>query len=333
MRIIICIIAVTVFLCSCNQTIIEEPRDNNILTNDSVEQTQETKKQLIITIEKDFLYDQYTLEDTYPYKETVRSFQWDKIKAGLTLLDSIQMVHSEWGILQNYKNLNGESPLVRDFHRNEYKRVSDAFGVERYQSVPLYQLQDTLVAERYGRDGLLVKILAVTDSSRFYKIECVDFVGEWFVPQKYVKVITDTIAFDKAIFVDRTNQNIATLEKKDLKWLVRSMNPITTGLHKPPYQQETPLGIFVKQEQKAKMFFLVDGTTETGGFAPWASRFTNGGYIHGIPVNAPRETFIEYSQSLGTTPRSHMCVRSATSHAKFIYDWAEPERSIVFVIE
>ena len=33
---------------------------------------------------------------------------------------------------------NGEAPLVRKFHRDAYKRVSDTLGIERYQSVPLY---------------------------------------------------------------------------------------------------------------------------------------------------------------------------------------------------
>lgn len=338
MRKVTKIIVIAIFLYSCKQKTAEGTRDSNvILPNDSVAQIQEVEKPepqlLTVTIEKDFLYDQYTLQDTYPYKDTVRTFQWHKIRAGLILLDSIQIIHSEWGILQNYKNLNGESPLVRNYRRNEYKRVSDTLGVERYQSVPLYLPDDTLIAERYGRDGSLVKMMAFADTSKFYKVESVSFEGEWFVPKKYVKVLSDTISFNKAVFVDRTNQNITTLEKVASKWLVRSMNPATTGLHKPPYQQETPLGIFVKQEHKAKMIFLVDGTTETGGFAPWASRFTNGGYIHGIPVNEPRKTLIEYSQSLGTTPRSHMCVRNATSHAKFIYDWAPSEKTIVFVIE
>ncbi len=77
------------------------------------------------------------------------------------------------------------------------------------------------------------------------------------------------------------------------------------------------------------MIYLVDGSKETGGFAPYASRFTNGGYIHGVPVNAPRKSLIEYSPTLGTTPRSHMCVRNATSHAKFVYDWA-PVNELLF---
>ena len=103
--------------------------------------------------------------------------------------------------------------------------------------------------------------------------------------------------------------------------------------HYPPYAQETPLGIFVLQEKKTRMIFLKDGSTATGGFAPYASRFSDGGYIHGVPVNEPRKALIEYSPSLGTTPRSHMCVRNATSHSKFIFDWAPVNETIIFVLE
>ena len=150
------------------------------------------------------------------------------------------------------------------------------------------------------------------------------------IPKKYVKVIGDTVIFNKAIFVDRHNQNITALERTEKgKWVVRSMNPSTTGLHRPPYAQETPLGMFVLQEKKVKMIFLKDGSKETGGYAPYASRFTDGAYIHGVPVNEPRKTQIEYSWSLGTTPRSHMCVRNATSHAKFIFDWAPVNETII----
>ena len=43
------------------------------------------------------------------------------------------------------------------------------------------------------------------------------------------------------------------------------------------------------------MVFLKDGGSATGGYAPYASRFTNGAYIHGVPVNVPRTEMIEYS--------------------------------------
>lgn len=285
----------------------------------------------MIHIEKELLFDKYTLDDTYPYKDTTRNFQWDKIRASLFLLDSIQLEPASWAILQNYKNFKGEAPLVKSYKRNAYKRIADTLGVERYQSVPLYLTTDSVTPEIYGRDGSLVK--CIKDTTDFINVGTIYSSGNWIVPKRYVKFIDDSISFRKAIFVDRKNQNIATLEKVDSTWYVRSMNPATTGVHRPPYAQETPVGMFVLQEKKSKMLFLRDGTNEIGGFAPWASRFTNGGYIHGVPSNEPQKNIIEYSQTLGTTPRSHMCVRNASSHAKFIYDWAPTNGTIIFVLE
>jgi lipoprotein-anchoring transpeptidase ErfK/SrfK len=330
-------IFILIFICfftldSCSQKTGKLPNfetQQSESENDTVSESKEVK--IVINIEKDLLYDQHTLADTYPYKDTTRMFQWDKIRKYLYFVDSIQIQHSSWVVLQNYKNKNGEAPLVKAYKRNEYKRIADTLGVERYQSVPLYSLEDTITAERYGRDGALMKL--IEDKPNFVNIESIYFQGKWAVPQKYIKKINDSVVFKKVIFVDVTNQNIATLEKVEDKWLVRSMNPATTGLHKPPHMQETPLGIFVIQEKKSKMIYLVDGSQEVGGFAPYASRFTNGGYIHGVPLNAPRTTLIEFSPTLGTTPRSHMCVRNATSHAKFIYDWAPVDQTLIFVFD
>lgn len=328
-------------ICSCTRhardTSTVETQHSDSLLQDTIAETVSepvvktiTPEQIQIT--KDLLYDKYTLADSYPYKDTTRYFQWEKIKEKLALLENIQLQSSTWSILQNYKNRNGEAPLVKNFKRNAYGRVADTLGVERYQSVPLYLLTDTLVPERYGQDGELTRFLE--NEGNFVKVEPIFTGGEWMVPKKYVKVIGDTIVFNHVVFVDRHNQNIASLERMgEAKWVVRSMNPSTTGLHRPPYAQETPLGMFVLQEKKTKMIFLKDGSKETGGYAPYASRFTDGAYIHGVPVNAPRKSQIEYSWSLGTTPRSHMCVRNATSHAKFIFDWAPVNETIIFVLE
>lgn len=329
----ILLIAFLLLLCNCTRKGTDNRQDKSV-TNDSLIATQSQKKDespTKIEIKKKLLYDKYTLEDSYPYKDTTRQFQWEKIKERLTFLESIQKKPARWAILQNYKNLNGEAPLVKIYRRNEYKRISDTLGIERYQSVPLYLPDDTLTPERYGQDGSLVRF--INEGPRFTEIEVAGVEGKWMVPIKYVKPVSDSVYFGKAIFVDRTNQNIATLEKTDSAWLIRSMNPATTGQHKPPYAQKTPLGIFVIQDKKTKMVYLADGSKETGGFAPYASRFTDGGYIHGVPVNAPRTGLIEFSSSLGTTPRSHMCVRNATSHAKFIFDWAPVNESIVFVLD
>ncbi|MDR2040391.1 MAG: L,D-transpeptidase [Bacteroidales bacterium] len=286
---------------------------------------------MTVEMEKDFLYDQYTLPDSFPYESTVRKFQWDKIRRHLVFLDSIQQGNVRWGILQNYRNMNGKAPVVKVNHKNEYNSISDAFGVDQNQSVPLFFPDNRTVAERYGKDGSLVKYIA--DTAGFTKIDVISIEGEWLVPKKYIRPINDTVIFKKAIFVDRTNQNITVLEKVGAIWLIRSMNPATTGRRKPPFERATPTGIFVIQGKKGQMFFYKDGTTEIGGFAPYASRFSNGGYIHGVPVNLPHTEIIEYIPTLGTTPRSHMCVRNATSHARFIFDWAPVEETLVFVFD
>ncbi len=328
----ISIFIISVLFICCNDKIEKHPKidkQKHLLVKDSVDHKIKLKE---LSIKKDFLYNEHTLEDTYPYKDTVRLFQWEKIRSYLTLIDSIQSEPASWGILQNKSNKNGESPLVKNYYRNEYKRIADTFGIERFQGIPLYLPGDSTTPERYGLDGSLVKIIKDT-VSLFIKATTIHFNGDWMVPKRYVKFIDDSVVFSKVIFVDRANQNIATLEKVDSEWLVRSMNPATTGLHKPPLMQETPIGIFVIQEKKIRMIYLKDNSVVTGGFAPYANRFCNGGYIHGIPVNEPRKTPIEFSSTLGTTPRSHMCVRIATSHSKFIYDWAPTEKTLVIVFD
>lgn len=286
-----------------------------------------------IVLEKELIYDQHSLADTFPYKDTVRWFQWDKVSEQLRIVDSIQMEHVTWGVLQNKSNSNGEAPLVKEWHRNEYKRVSDRNNVERYQGIPLYAPDDNATPELYGRDGSPVRIIEMNDTLDRAVVETINFEGRWSVPVKYVRNVSDTVTFYRLAVVDRTMQTIATIEKVGDKWLVRSMNPATTGAHHPPYQQPTPLGIFVVQEKKPKMFYTHDGSSEIAGYAPWASRFSSGGYVHGVPLNSVNASTVEWSPTLGTVPRSHMCVRNATSHAKYFFDWAPVFNSLVVVIE
>ncbi len=286
-----------------------------------------------IHLDIELTYDKHTLQETYPYKDTSRYFQLDKIKEFLAKVENFQREPHHYAVLQNYKNRNKEAPVVEHYVRNAYKRVSDTLGTERYQSAPLYSIEDAEKPSIYGRDGSVVSILG-SDTTDMIKIKGISFEGEWFVPKRYVKSLSEEININHIAFVDVTNQNICLLERTDnLTWKIRSMNPATSGQHKPPHAMETPVGIFFIQEQKAKMFYYKDGTTNIEGFAPYASRFTNGAYIHGVPVNNPKGAIVEYSWSLGTIPRSHMCVRNASSHAKFVYDMSKPFESLVIVID
>ena len=143
-----------------------EPKDTAGLEFPHPKEKQLTAADISLT--KELLYDQHTLEDTYPYKDTVRSFKWDVIRNCLAYIENMQRdTTARWVVLQNYKNLNKEAPLVRKFVRNVYRRVSDTLGVERYQSVPLYLPADTLVPERYGRDGTIAYLKG--EEGSFYR--------------------------------------------------------------------------------------------------------------------------------------------------------------------
>lgn len=327
-------LAITVLSCTQNQ---ESPQPDNSVATDSVAAPEPKEPEPLtaedIVIREEIQFEDYYEEDVYEYKDTTRSFKIEQFKEKLAYVESLEDKIGKWGVIRNYKNMNGEAPTVKDFVRNDWGRVSDAFGVERYQSAPFYSLDDTTTVIRYGRDGWLTHVVDSVGS--YYRIiPANEEEGEFLIPKRYLKHLGTDVEFHHVIFVDRGDQNIATVEREKAgTWIVRSKNPATTGLKKPPHQMPTPLGIFLLQQKKEKMLYHKDGTTVIGGYAPWASRFTNGGYIHGVPVNVPRTKPIEYSQSLGTTPRSHMCVRNATSHAKFIFDWAPTEESLVIVIE
>lgn len=293
----------------------------------------DTLSAAVIRLSEDLLFTEYHLDSIYAYKDTTRSIKFDQIKEKLAFIENLEEEMGQWAVIENYRNMNGEAPTVANFVRNEYKRVSDTLGVERYQSAPLYQVNDTTQPVLYARDGWLTHLLDSVGT--YYHITPIrNEFGEYFIPKRYVRPLGSGKTFHKVIFVDRGDQNIITTERVERGvWVIRSTNPATTGRKKPPYAMETPLGIYLLQQKKAKMFYTHDGKSTIAGYAPWASRFTNGAYIHGVPVNSPNGKIIEYSASLGTTPRSHMCVRNASSHAKFIFDWAPTNESLVVVIE
>lgn len=286
-----------------------------------------------IVLREKLLYEEYHLDSVYDYRDTFRVVQHDQIREQIAYLETLYDQPGRRGVVVNRKNKNGEAPTIKDYHRDEYHNVTDPYGIERYQSAALYEEADTLMPVRYILDGSLVH---VTDSiGSLYRVTAIrPTEGDYLIKKKYVEMLPDTVTFSHVIFVDRNNQNILTSERASRgEWLVRSVNPATTGRHNPPYARETPLGIFVLQQKKAKMYYTHDGTSEIAGFAPYASRFCNGAYIHGVPVNDPHGSIREWSPSLGTTPRSHMCVRNASSHAKFVYDWAPLRNSLIVVIE
>ena len=114
-----------------------------------------------VKIEKRLLYD--------------RRFQWDKISAFLDSLMVFQEKNDGYGVLRNYKNVNGMPPLSRKYKINKYKQTRDSFGVDRSQGIPLYRRGNFSVPERYGRDGAYVAV--ISDSAGCFQVSSATFAG------------------------------------------------------------------------------------------------------------------------------------------------------------
>lgn len=117
--------------------------------------------------------------------------------------------------------------------------------------------------------------------------------------------IPDTIFVDhqEDIKRDLTGEDIRL--EKDIrydKYLLNDEYPYKDTIRH--FQWEKIRAQIAVQEKKEKMFYTKDGSSEIAGFAPYASRFTNGAYVHGIPTQYPNKSIIESSPTLGTTPRS-----------------------------
>lgn len=173
------------------------------------------------------------------------------------------------------------------------------------------------------------------------KIYIPSFGVSLWVKEKYIsedKKSPDIL--NQAIIVDRLNQTIVVFEYEE-RWKVISMNYSSTGKI-GEYSLPTPLGFYMAIEKKPKFDYVEDGTTKIVGYAPYAIRFSAGGYLHGVPMEygftetGKRTTPVsnqEYLASIGTIPRSHMCVRNYTSHAEFMYDWVDIGNCAIIVIE
>ncbi|MFQ6929102.1 MAG: L,D-transpeptidase [Parabacteroides merdae] len=171
-------------------------------------------------------------------------------------------------------------------------------------------------------------------ATAFFRIQTIYTNGEWLVPGKYVKSIADSVTFDKAISRRRhqpEHRNTRTCrfqmvgQKHESGHNRAAPSSIRTGnaiRHICRSGKEGKDDLPRRRQQRDRRIRSLCQPVHQRRLC-----------IHGVPVNAPRKSLIEYSPTLGTTPRSHMCVRNATSHAKFVYDWAPVNETIVFVFD
>ncbi|HWQ78187.1 MAG TPA: L,D-transpeptidase [Anaerovoracaceae bacterium] len=261
---------------------------------------------------------------------TMRTFQFDKMYQAVLTAEKARKA-GPLTFISNYHNLKGNAPL---YHGGEV----DKTGGRRSQSAPGYPNPADLREFSYLSDGTLVRVLSA--GSQYTRVALVQDEKIYFVPNQYVASPAAVFAVNKAVVIDRTNQNEAVFEKIGLDWKIVSYTLATTGTT-GEYHQPTSLGFYYGIEKRERFYYYEDGTTKIQGYAPYAIRFSGGAYVHGVPVNYKYDADgnridpgkVEYSRTLGTVPLSHKCVRNYTSHAKFLYDWYTPGDMAVIVIE
>lgn len=232
--------------------------------------------------------------------------------------------------INNYKNQNGAPPQKGD-------TAVDEHGYRVYHSAPAYEEASTDANYRYAPDGMLVRILNETDN--FYYVNIPTFNGNFYIPKQYIDPNAKLNQLNHVLVVDNDQQNQAAFELVEGGLNLVSYTLATTG--KPGnFSFKTSPGIYKALEKKERFEYLKKDSKKIAGYAPFATRFSGGAYLHGVPVAYEEQNgekidpgLIEYIHTIGTFPRSSMCVRNFTSHAEFIYNWMDVQNGAVIVID
>ncbi len=269
------------------------------------------------------------IKDAYLHSSQgkARKFRFTKMIEAINQLEE-DLAEGTLHFVTNYKNHNGTPPQDGDIAVDEY-------GYRVYHSAPAYQEPDKDSGYRYAPDGILIRILAEVDN--FYHVEIPTFGDDYYIPRQYIDINDEFNQLEQVIVVDREQQNQAAFELGENIDLV-SYTLATTGIP-GEFSFETTLGSYKVLQKRDRFEYLKSGVEKIGGYAPFAVRFTGGAYIHGVPVEYEEENgekidpgMIEYLHTIGTFPRSNMCVRNFTSHAEFLHNWVDSKKSAVIVI-
>ena len=258
-----------------------------------------------------------------------RSFRFERMKEVINVLRE-EVAAGDLHFISNYKNQNGTPPQEGD-------AAVDEHDYRVYHSAPAYEEPSTEANYRYAPDGKLVRILNETDD--FYHVNIPTFGDNFYIPKQYIDPDVRFNNLNHVLVVDNDQQNQAAFEVVEDGLNLVSYTLSTTGMA-GEFSFRTSPGLYKAQEKRDRFQYLKKGEDEIAGYAPYALRFSGGAYVHGIPVSYEEENgeridpgLTEYIHTIGTFPRSSMCVRNFTSHAEFIYNWMDNQSGAVLVID
>lgn len=255
----------------------------------------------------------YVLEKTVLKREFKFEFA---VNEALKINEFLNNVQGELKVVDAY------SPLFLGASRKK-----DAFGNSSNQSIKAEVLDQNTYFNLQDRTILTIDY----EQKKGYNVK-VHGYPDLYLSKKYKNNIKNFVLDDnevrKYIFIDKKNQNLFAFEKDNetgvYKILITAL--VTTG-KSSKYGFETPYGNFLVAITKPVMMYSSDlNRDKIIGDAKYATRFTGGAYIHGIPslyepINTRQSRKKITENKLGTYPLSHKCVRVKDEVAKYLYDW------------
>ncbi len=245
------------------------------------------------------------------------------------------------------KTMDGEFRYIPDGMLCVAQEVTDITEIENYNI--MFNAMGEFVPESSDPNMQIPEESIQTALDEYNKI-AEPIAAKVYVPSFNTSLWIDSVfidvnnpmrgGFGQIVAVDRINQNIGIFEYSN-GWKLISMSYATTGKSSST-AVPTPIGAFMALEKKDIFEYQEDDAYVNAGFAPYAIRFSGGGYLHGIPMNyeytadgarKPIYSYVESILSIGTVPESHMCIRNFTSHAEFVYNWAVIGSCAVVVFE
>ncbi len=219
--------------------------------------------------------------------------------------------------------------------KRNYKGERDSYGSRGEQAAIAYYTEEGVEKFRYIHDRQYIQIIREDkeEGTIFFKLPGDTKIYKTLKDEATKKDYGDMI--EKAIVIDKNNQNQGVFEKVDGKWEVVSYSYISSGKDNGAESYKTPSGEFSIAYGVPFILFLSKKDDGNDTKANFGIRFSGGGYIHTIPYTKEQyknlegklETIVEKGEKkLGIYPTTHKCVRNPQAHGEFLYQWLGAEK-------
>lgn len=260
---------------------------------------------------------------------TLRRFDFNKMAEKLKQLDDFIKVSPEASDIRTINHYIDPTSKKND------KGIRDSYGSRGEQAAIAYYTEDGVEKFRYIHDR---QYIMVTEEDRKEDTISFKLPGDSRVYTTSKSEVTRKSyggEVEKAIVLDKKNQNQGIFEKAGGIWELVSYSYINSGMDNGKASYKTPSGEYSIAYSVPFILFLSKKEDGNDTKANFGIRFSGGGYVHAIPYSKKQYTDLEGKletvikegeKKLGIYPTTHKCVRNPQEHGKFLYEWLGVKR-------